>query len=91
MPIRRHTVMQSAIELIPRPAANAGLGIRRDVGGIDRAESSRERHTAAESWFVGGAVTVCAIAQHRQIGAPRNRVVGPRGHRGKKSRGQKNQ
>jgi len=50
-----------------RPAADPGLGIGRDVRGIDRAERRRHRKAAGEIMSVADRVTVVAIADRGKI------------------------
>ena len=58
-----------ASEGLFRPAADAGLGIGRDVGRIDRAERRRQRQPASEGLAVRRRVAGVAVAESREIGA----------------------
>ena len=52
-----------------RPAADAGLRIRRDIRGIDRAERRRHRKAAGKVLAAAHGMTIVAIADRRQLAA----------------------
>lgn len=55
-------------------AADSGLAVRRDVGGIDRSELGIEVQAAAEVRLARGGMAARAIADESQIAAARDRT-----------------
>ena len=88
---RRDAIMQGAVEILFAPAADPGLPVGRDIGGIDRAEGGVEGNTAGKILAVGRCVAAGAIAQDGKIAAPRRGIFRTRARREGKPYGQPGQ
>ncbi len=87
MMARRDTAAQRAVEVLQRPSADAGIGIRRDVRRIDLADRRLQREAAGERGLAGNGVARVAVAQPREIGAARDQRVVHRALRRRVDRG----
>jgi hypothetical protein len=61
------TLAHGASEGLFRPPADAGLGIGRDVGRIDRAERRRHRQSASEGLAIRRRVAAVTVAESSEI------------------------
>ena len=59
--------MHHLVELVARPLADAGLVVRRDVGGVERAERRRHRAAASEEFACRRCVAGNAVAGAGEI------------------------
>ena len=78
MAVSRDAASHRAAECFKRPRADAGLRVRRDVGGVDRAERRDQWQTTGIGLATFGGVAHRTIAQGNHAGAFDGEVLGER-------------
>src|SRR6185437_11263035 len=87
--VTAHALAHGALELRLAVAPDAGLGLRGDVGGVDRAEGRRDRPSAGVRLAAVDGVADIAVADLRQHGAALDLRAG--GGRERAGRGRRRQ